>query len=335
MANAADAAACARYFHENEGYARILEAMRRKYRSLGRAGGFVTLNDATPAECDAARGLFGHAFAPPMRISLCAFEAALQATPYAGVTLRALLEAYFGAPLYTKGEEQMQRRQALTRAVEAVREANADPVCRQWLERLLADPQAEGSRLLRQCVEAGNGQRALGQACDGFCELRAHPGQSLRLAVLSARATTDPHALDGTAPAGKLFLHLLAFAEGLPHPDTAEARDAFFFRCGLLCDSISSSVTQVGLRLETEAGEHPAFAAFRERREPCTLTLTNLLPLTRAESPSGIVYLVENQMVFSQLCDRAAQFHSPLVCTSGQPQVAALRLMDMLAASGA
>ena len=37
-------------------------------------------------------------------------------------------------------------------------------------------------------------------------------------------------------------------------------------------------------------------------------------------------------MVFTQLCDRSAQFHSPLICTSGQPSVAALRLLDLLAA---
>ena len=39
-------------------------------------------------------------------------------------------------------------------------------------------------------------------------------------------------------------------------------------------------------------------------------------------------------MLFSQLCDHADSFHSPLICTSGQLQVAVLRLLDMLAASG-
>ena len=39
-------------------------------------------------------------------------------------------------------------------------------------------------------------------------------------------------------------------------------------------------------------------------------------------------------MLFSQLCDHARYFQSPLICTSGQLQVAVLRLLDMLAASG-
>lgn len=39
-------------------------------------------------------------------------------------------------------------------------------------------------------------------------------------------------------------------------------------------------------------------------------------------------------MVFTQLCDHAADFHSPLICTSGQPTVAVIRLLDMLASAG-
>ena len=60
----------------------------------------------------------------------------------------------------------------------------------------------------------------------------------------------------------------------------------------------------------TDAEEHPAYRAFRLRNEAGTLTLTNLAGLTAGDSPSGKAYLVENQMVFTQLCDQAAHFHS-------------------------
>ena len=107
-----------------------------------------------------------------------------------------------------------------------------------------------------------------------------------------------------------------------------------YYNCGILCDSISSSVTQVGVHLYTDTEEHPAYRAFRLRNEAGTLTLTNLAGIKAASSPSGNAYLVENQMVFSQLCDQAPHFHSPLICTSGQPTVAVFRLLDMLVSSG-
>lgn len=74
-----------------------------------------------------------------------------------------------------------------------------------------------------------------------------------------------------------------------------------YYENGILCDSISSLVTQMGLVLLTGTEEHPTCRLF-----------------------------VENEMVFTQLCDHAPQFHSPLICTSGQPSVAALRLLDLL-----
>lgn len=159
------------------------------------------------------------------------------------------------------------------------------------------------------------------------------PKSPVRLAVLSAEATSDPHALDGETLSGKLFLHLLTFRSGSEFPESAEQRDRLYYENGILCDSISSLVTQVGLVLHIEAGEHPAYRALRQRNELCTLSLAGLSTLTGAESPVGRAYIVENEMVFTQLCDRATQFSSPLICTSGQPSVAALRLLDLLAAS--
>lgn len=127
---------------------------------------------------------------------------------------------------------------------------------------------------------------------------------------------------------------MLALKQNRPYPAGAEERDDLYYECGILCDSISSTVTQVGLLLKERQGEHPAYRAFRLRQECCTLSLTNLNGITSAASPSGRAYLVENQMLFFQLCNHAGRFHSPLICTSGQLQVAVLRLLDMLAATG-
>ena len=133
---------------------------------------------------------------------------------------------------------------------------------------------------------------------------------------------------------GKLFLHLLSMQAGVELPTGAEERAALYYNCGILCDSISSLVTQVGVCLYTDAEEHPAYRAFRLRNEAGTLTLTNLAGLTAGDSPSGKAYLVENQMVFTQLCDQTAHFHSPLICTSGQLTIAVIRLLDLLVSSG-
>lgn len=325
--------ACAVYFKRRPAYHRILEAMRKKYQGLGRVGGQICISDATQTECDAARELFGRTFSIPLKLSLSDFENALQQTPYRGVSLPVLLASYFDETIRTKAESRRQKNAAYESAFAKVGEDRSSKICRRWLVALEKN-ETSGTGLVRQALSTGTAALVLRQVCESVEYLEAHAGQPIRLAILSARITSDPHALDTTTAAGKLLLHLLAFRVGTQAPGTAEERDNLYFEGGILCDSISSNVTQTGLVLMTGSAEHPAYRELRTRREICTLTLTNLATLTGAYSPSGRAYLVENEMVFSQLCDDAATFHSPLICTSGQVEVAVLRLLDMLVASG-
>lgn len=329
------AAACAAFFQERPAYHRILELLLQKYRSFGRPKGTICLPDATPEECDAARALFGRTFSVPLRIKAVDFEAALQDTRFQGVTLKEVLECYFGTAIQTRNEIRDQTDARILRMVVETNAAVQSELCHRWLDDL-SNQNGEGYQLIRKSLhkDGGTVQRAILHACKSMDWLERHPDERMRLAVLSAYATSDPHALDTNTLGGKLFLHLLSMRTGIRLPSAAEERAALYYDCGILCDSISSSVTQVGVRLYTDTEEHPAYRAFRLRNETGTLTLTNLAGLTAGDSPSGKVYLVENQMVFTQLCDHAADFHSPLICTSGQPTVAVIRLLDMLASAG-
>lgn len=326
--------ACANYFRVHPGYHRLLTALMEKYRRSGRPAGWVTLSDASTAECEAARALFGRPFEPPLRFRADQFEEALQQTRFRGVSLKAVLEDYFGTELKTRREVRAGLEDRFAAVLDRAMEGRGETTAR-WLEDLRAG-RGSGYTLLRREATRDPGQTGTGLmgACAALDRLERGDGRPVRLAVLSAGATSDPHALDSGTLGGKLFLHLLAYRSGLDYPASAEKRDALYYQNGILCDSISSLVTQVGLILETEGGEHPGYALFRQRREPVTLSLASLSALTGVRSPCGRAFLVENEMVFAQLCDRADHFCAPLLCTSGQPSVAALRLLDLLAASG-
>lgn len=326
---------CAAFFKEHPAYHRMLELFLRKYKSFDRPAGTICLPDATLEECSAARDLFGRAFSTPLRIKTADFESALQDTPFRGVVLKEVLECYFGTTIQTKRQRSDQIDARIWQMVEQAKDHAQSELCRRWLDDL-SNKRGDGYHLIRTslCKDEDAVYRAILQACKGLDWLEQHPDQRPRLAVLSAHATSDPHALDANSLGGKLFLHLLSIRMDTKPPSTAEERAALYYHCGILCDSISSSVTQVGVRLHTESEEHPAYRAFRLRNEASTLTLTNLAGILSAASPSGNAYLVENQMVFSQLCDQAPRFHSPLICTSGQPTVAVIRLLDMLVSSG-
>lgn len=329
------ARACAAYFQSRPGYRRILSELLKKYRSYGRPAGTIRLDDATQEECDAARSIFGRPFSPPLRFHAAQFEAALQELRFGKVSLKEVLESYFNTEIRTNSELREAENSRFTTMMTQILKQTDNSLCIRWLQTL-KDHQGDGYQLpRREAAKDLDGTRhALLQACRSLDLLEQRTQGMVRLAVLSAHATSDPHALDSGTLCGKLFLRLLSFRSGLAVPANAEQRDRLYYENGILYDSISSLVTQTGLVLLAGTAEHPACSLFRQRREIYTLSLANLSGLTGARSPSGKVYIVKNEMVFTQLCDHVSQFHSPLICTSGQPSVAALRLLDLLAREG-
>ena len=329
------ARACAAYFQSRPGYRRILSELLKKYRSYGRPAGTIRLDDATQEECDAARSIFGRPFSPPLRFHAAQFEAALQELRFGKVSLKEVLESYFNTEIRTNSELREAENSRFTTMMTQILKQTDNSLCIRWLQTL-KDHQGDGYQLpRREAAKDLDGTRhALLQACRSLDLLEQRTQGMVRLAVLSAHATSDPHALDSGTLCGKLFLRLLSFRSGLAVPANAEHRDRLYYENGILYDSISSRVTHTGLVLLAGTAEHPACSLFRQRREIYTLSLANLSGLTGARSPSGKVYIVENEMVFTQLCDHVSQFHSPLICTSGQPSVAALRLLDLLAREG-
>lgn len=327
---------CAEYFRQTPGFERVMDQLLIRYRRYGHAAGMIRLEAPSAQERDALCGLFGHTFLGEVKFKAQEFNAALQSSRFEGVELKEVLEVYFQTTIHTNRERQAKKEQQFEQMLEsAYRIARCD-TCKKWLDEIRAKHKDRGYLLLIKEMSR-DFQSTSTSVCKAVWAMDALENRSnsmLRLAVFSAQATTDPHALDSDTLCGQLFLHLLSVKLNRPYPAGAEERDAVYFENGILCDSISSTVAQVGLILKGQQDEHPAFKAFRQRNECCTLSLTNLNSISSAASPSGKAYLIENQMLFSQLCDQAKDFHSPLICTSGQLQVAVLRLLDMLVASG-
>ena len=327
---------CAEYFRQTPGFERIMHQLLIRYRRNGHAAGTIRLDTPSQQERDALCGLFGRAFLNDVRFKVQDFNSALQSSKFAGVDLKEVLEVYFHTSIHTSREIKNKKEQQFEQMMESAYRVARSSTCKNWLDEIKAKRKDRGYLLLINEISR-DFQSTTTSVCKALWAmdtLENRSGSMLRLAVFSAQATTDPHALDIDTLCGQLFLHLLSMKLNRPYPAGAEERDEVYFESGILCDSISSNVTQVGLVLREQQIEHPAFKEFRQRNECCTLSLTNLNNISSAASPSEKAYLIENQMLFSQLCDKAKDFHSPLICTSGHLQVAELRLLDMLVASG-
>lgn len=64
------------------------------------------------------------------------------------------------------------------------------------------------------------------------------------------------------------------------------------------------------------------------------LTMENLKGITEVRPVGTCVYIVENEMVFSYLMEQVQGKNVSLLCTSGQPRYAALKLISLIVQSG-
>ncbi|MEK0313819.1 TIGR02679 domain-containing protein [Cohnella sp. 56] len=216
----------AAYF-SREGFRQALEAVWRKYASLGRIGGKAVLEQATQEECEALGEFFGRYFraGESIPIPLKQFEQELRESAF-GIGLLELHLALEGKPLLTRSERQAGEGQLWQRLFEEVREAErnllgAESAGASWLDEMERGT-GPGLRTLRECYRADPeaARAALVATVRALCWLqgigeREGQKQPIRLPVLAARVSGDAHMLDLNRPAGRLLIAALGRRLGM------------------------------------------------------------------------------------------------------------------------
>ncbi len=316
-------------------FKKLFEAVGKKYRSLGRVGGAVKLNDLSPEERDVLTGFLGRDCRDRAEVTVALREVdeILRQSRFE-LTLPEFLPLYFGTGIVLNKEAALRESRKWSAFFAALREQARTPVTRAWLDELAAGGGAGYRTVLALYRQNERGAAELLPACvEAMDRLVQHPGRRQRLPVFAAGLTGDPHALDGDKTLGRLLFFGLHHMYGLTETEYgAERRKELFSRTGLEEDDLSSNVIVAGLRVRPGDPREPVFTV--------SAASPLLLPLRFLEQPTGwlptAVYTLENPAVFSAILDFAGDCAGipTLVCTSGQPSVAALKLLDQLAEVG-
>ena len=318
-------------------FQKLFDAISKKYRSLGRVGGTVKLRGLSLEERAALTGFLGRDCRDRIEVAIKLQEVdeILQQSRFE-LALPEFLSLYFGAEIVSHKEAAFLEGRKWDAFFAGLEGQARTAVTRGWLAELAGGGGAgyrtvlalyrqnelEAAELLKTCVAA----------LDRLVQL---PGRRQRLPVFAAVLTGDPHALDGDRPLGRLLFFGLHHIYGLSETEYgAERRKELFSRAGLEEDDLSSNVIVAGLQVRPGDPREPVFTSSAAVASPL------LLPLRFLEQPTGWlpakVYTLENPAVFSAILDSAvAGVENPaLICISGQPSVAALKLLDQLVAAG-
>ena len=355
---------CGLYFKSQPEYGRIFKEMRKKWESLGRTAGRVTVANATGEEKKALERFLGRAMEEAgIAFSLPEFEKALGETRYGQVSLKELLEEYFGEPMVGNQERRQQKKNREAKFWEElegeIREAEGkgrlgeegageDKAAEKtvsgeiisWIREMREQKSQGYAVMMREYQKSPeSAKERIREIARCLETCRPLPGQEgaerhrwkgIRLAVLAAETTGNPHALDRQTAAGTLLSYVLCRRDGSPFPENARQWKELYEKNGIWVDELSSTVAAFGIHLMTDEGLHPAYEGYWQRREACIISLANLTHAGSAFGESEKIYIVENEMVFSELIQQLSGYPATLLCTSGQPRTAAYKLMELL-----
>ncbi len=327
---------CSEYFKNNPGFSRVLIKIKDRYKSLGRVGGTVRLDNLTIEEKEALTGfLKKNYYKDSISIKLDKFQEALDSTRFQGLDLIEVLEEYFGKKIITKKEKiamyEKYKEDFLNNILDVINGTKAYD----WLEFVIHSKENAYRSISQRYDKDKEGlEKDLIITSKAINNLPFLDNKIERLALFSSEIGKNPHLFDDNTECGNLLLYGIVYLLGLEYPENAEERTETFYKAGLIKDEISNFTICSGLLAYGEGGIHSGWEGFYNSREPLQASLWNLKEIEKVVSMNKKVFVFENPTVFSEVLHRTYRERPSLICTYGQVKLASLILLDMLVKEG-
>ena len=326
---------CVSYFKNNRGYDKIFQQMREKWISYGKISGNIIVNNPTSEEREAVKKFLGIVSdTKKIKFKMADFEKALKESKFNSIELINLLEEYFQEKIIYQKEEKKFIEEERIRFFENIRaKLKVESLYNKEIEKLLDTIILEKSYLFKYGEDNFETERMI------FLSLKAvnylsNLDERIKIAILGAEIAKSPHYFDRGSIAGNFLIYLLCLLFDIEETKGAENILEVYYKANIEVDSVSNYVACFGIRLYTKLEEHGAYREFIKNSEEYLVTLSNLSKIVKADSDNKKVFIVENQMVFSYLCEYFKNKNISILCTSGQLKTAALILIDMLCEAG-
>ena len=328
---------CIAYFKSNPVWNRVFRGFWEKYRSYGAFSGKVVLQKITAEEVEGLEGFFAKSFHGKKSVTISAerFSQALQSSRFSDMIPEHLLELYFQEKLVGKKEERQ------------LEEQKKDRFLQQWKEKYQGTPVEKVLSELLDVIKTSHTknlnewEQLLFLGAEIYNCFPVRKNETKYLAVFATEITGNPHAFDQKSSWGT-FLYQVIQMELLRRnvfPQKSEIFPAFFRqKCflaeGILIDDISNYVMLSHVKAQKKDGTvHMGMEGFWQEDDMVQVPLAVLSKWNRIFCKDNEMYIVENPSVFAGLCAGHAKQVS-CMCMNGQPRLAGLVTLDLLAASG-
>lgn len=357
---------CVAFFKQTPVWKRVFQGFRSKYESYGRFSGKVVVNHLSPEDIEELEGFFGQNYHGKKSATISAekFTKALSQSKFKEVTPEELLTTFFGEALMGKAEARLlkeQKQQAIEQEfLEYFRKTPASDMLEAFEVLIKSSTKsniAQSDITQNNKVQSNKAQSnkahnyitdSQTEALEGWKRLlwlcakiyNALPyriGEKQYLAVFAARLTGNPHAFDHGTTEGNLLYQViqmdLKLREILVEASKlfpAYQRQKSFLLSGILIDDISNYALLSNVHaIKKDGSRHKGMEGFCEEKNMVQVPLNVIAEWESIVCQDNEIYIVENPSVFAMLCGKIS-----CMCMNGQPRLAGLMVLELLAKSG-
>lgn len=347
------------YFKGETGYDRLFLSFLKKYKSIGKVGGYAVIQYPTEKEKKAIGGFLAKDIRKEEKISisLIKFELRMQETKFKGIMLTELLEGYFGFHILSNKEKKEKQKNDYNLFVDSIeRDLQSKGHWNKGVQLFIEELKQNKNFPLVSKIYKENQTKCKQIILDVSKAIWMFPNVYIKLPIFAAKVTGNPHAFDLGTERNKLLIQFIQFqqlrnmnqeVQGMEtieeqrinyHPNAEEITEILSV-VKIMRDDLLNDVTCIGLR--GWINEHvvdPILEVSYQYPMIVKIPLKNMVKINKVESKKKRVFVFENSSLFSTLVDELIEENveiPSMICTNGQFKLASLILMDLLTKSGA
>lgn len=311
---------------------RLMTELKKKWISNGHLTGKITLNNISDEEKRDIEGIMGIHYSNSLNAK--DFESAIIQNPVFGDSdIKEILELYFGAKLITSKEKKLIKKNEDEFFFESLKkildDINANEQLYNWLIEMQTNKSFGYITLQRLRKTKPNDTLTI---CTSIFRGINEINQSIYpIAIFASKISGNPHFLDRNSGDGStLFVSILAYIFEEDYPTDSKSWYELLEKANLIKDEIAGSLAIYNVQLLKDNTAHQGAYWCYKYKQPFMLAYCNLNDIEKATTDNNLVYVVENEMVFTTLQKEIKDRNIALICTSGQLSLTAQKLIELL-----
>lgn len=321
---------------KNNDFKRFMNAILKKYKSLGRMSGKIKLKNITKSEVKAFEEIGKYYKAGEnIEYNLKELEIFFKESIYGQQDLYDVLKEYFGKKIQTKNEINKEEDEKIKMFFNKIlNKVENTKVFNFYREVFFDKINPYKSIKMRYKKEEKILEKELIIIGEALNNLPIDNQKRIKIPIFSNNIAGNPHFFDKGSKNYSIFIAGLKYLYNIDELNNLEEENEILFNSGLLKDDISNYIIISGIKGYKENGEeNEIYREVIKEKEYQIITLGSIYKIKKFIANSKKVFIVENPSVFSYLFENYILDYNEvpsLICSYGVPNLSMYLFLEKL-----